>query len=510
MILVVVPSASDGAPSVAPTRVVAGLPLITRIVRAARAAGFEQVFVCDMGPAVRGLVDGAGAAVLTPSTHIPPLSRQRIVLVPANVVPQPRWLHALLEMPVEPERLYVDGACAVVVETERPGVVLAAAARSTQPGLVGELARTFGNPPRPLALDGRFPLVSATDVATAETLLLRSLIKHNEGFMSRHFERTISLALTRRLASTSVTPDMMTLTSVAVGLAGAPFFLGEAPALQLTGAMLFLAHSVLDGCDGELARLKFQQSRRGAILDFWGDNTVHVAVFICMAVGWALSARTAWPLVLGAAAALATLGSAALTFERTAELALTRRLASTSVTPDMMTLTSVAVGLAGAPFFLGEAPALQLTGAMLFLAHSVLDGCDGELARLKFQQSRRGAILDFWGDNTVHVAVFICMAVGWALSARTAWPLVLGAAAALATLGSAALTFERTAEDHALGADSPRAARLAAALASRDFIYLVIVLSAFGKASWFLVAAAVGAPAFLLLVVWNRRHGRVR
>ncbi len=383
MILVVVPSASDGAPSVAPTRVVAGLPLITRIVRAARAAGFEQVFVCDMGPAVRGLVDGAGAAVLTPSTHIPPLSRQRIVLVPANVVPQPRWLHALLEMPVEPERLYVDGACAVVVETERPGVVLATAARSTQPGLVVELARTFGNPPRPLALDGRFPLVSATDVATAETLLLRSLIKQNEGFMSRHFERTISLALTRRLASTSVTPDMMTL-------------------------------------------------------------------------------------------------------------------------------TSVAVGLAGAPFFLGEAPALQLTGAMLFLAHSVLDGCDGELARLKFQQSRRGAILDFWGDNTVHVAVFICMAVGWALSARTAWPLALGAAAALATLGSAALTFERTAEDHAVGADSPRAARLAAALASRDFIYLVIVLSAFGKASWFLVAAAVGAPAFLLLVVWNRRHGRVR
>src|SRR2546429_9887154 len=93
---------------------------------------------------------------------------------------------------------------------------------------------------------------------------------------------TISLAPTRLLASTSVTPYMMTLTSVAVGLAGAPFFLGEAPALQLTGAMLFLAHSVLDGCDGELARLKFQQSRRGAILDFWGDNTVHVAVFICM------------------------------------------------------------------------------------------------------------------------------------------------------------------------------------------------------------------------------------
>jgi len=384
MILVVVPSVSDGAPSVAPAGVVAGLPLITRVVRAARAAGFEQVFVCEMGLPVRELVDGAGAAVLTPSTHIPPLSRQRIVLVPANVVPQPRWLHALLEMPVEPERLYVDGACAVVVETERPGVVLAAAARSTRPGLLVELTRTFDKPPQPLALDGRFPLESAADVATAETFLMRSLIKHNEGFMSRHFERPISLAVTRRLASTSVTPNMMTL-------------------------------------------------------------------------------------------------------------------------------TSVAIGLAGAPFFLSSVPAFQLTGALLFLTHSVLDGCDGELARLKFQQSRRGAILDFWGDNTVHVAVFVCLAVGWALSAGTAWPLVLGAVAVAATLGSAALMFAHTAEDRAVSADSPRAARLAATLANRDFIYLVLVLSAFGKASWFLVAAAVGAPAFLLVVVWNnRRHGRVR
>jgi phosphatidylglycerophosphate synthase len=381
MILVVVPSASDGA---SPVGILAGLPLITRLVRAARAAGFEQVFVCDMGPPVRRLVEDAGGVLLSASISLAPISKQRIVVVPGNVVPQARWLHVLLTMPVEPERLYVDGACAVVVETERPGVVLAAAARSTRSSLMVELTRAFDKPPQPLALDGRFPLESAADVATAETFLMRSLIKHNEGFMSRHFERRISLALSRRLAPTSVTPDMMTLTSVAIGLAGASFFLSSAPA---------------------------------------------------------------W----------------------------------------------------------------QLTGALLFLAHSVLDGCDGELARLKFQQSRRGAMLDFWGDNAVHVAVFACMAVGWTLSAGTGWPLVLGAAAVLATLGSAALLFEPTAEDRAVSADSPRTTRVAAKLANRDFIYLVIVLSVFGKASWFLVAAAVGAPTFLLALLWDRqRHGRVR
>ena len=176
-----------------------------------------------------------------------------------------------------------------------------------------------------------------------------------------------------------------------------------------------------------------------------------------------------------------------------------------------MTLVSVAVGLVAAPFFLGSAALLQLTGALLFLAHSILDGCDGELARLKFLASRRGAILDFWGDNVVHVAVFSCIAIGWTLSAGTPWPLAVGAVAVAATLASAALVFQRTADDRAQDANSPAAARLAAALTNRDFIYLLILCSAFAKASWFLLAVAVGTPAFFLVVLWNeRRRDRVR
>ena len=119
--------------------------------------------------------------------------------------------------------------------------------------------------------------------------------------MSRHFERKISLAITRRLALTRVTPDMMTVVSVGIGLLGAPFFLSASPVYQLVGALLFLTHSILDGCDGELARLKFMESPHGAILDFWGDNVVHVGVFSCMAVGLSFAQDATWPLALGAA-----------------------------------------------------------------------------------------------------------------------------------------------------------------------------------------------------------------
>jgi len=202
-------------------------------------------------------------------------------------------------------------------------------------------------------------------------------------------------------------------------------------------------------------------------------------------------------------------------FERPVSLAVSRRLASTSVTPNQMTLVSVAVGLFGALFFLSERPALQTLGALLFLLHSVLDGCDGELARLKLLESRFGGVLDFWGDNVVHAAIFGCMAIGWSRAVGAAWPLGLGAAAVAGTFASAGFVYWSTMREEREGPlfvsvineVEGTVSRVADALGRRDFIYLVIGLSLFGKASWFLVAAAAGAPIFfivLLALEWRR------
>jgi len=43
--------------------------------------------------------------------------------------------------------------------------------------------------------------------------------------------------------------------------------------------------------------------------------------------------------------------------------------------------------------------------------------------------------------------------------------------------------------------------QMADALARRDFIYLVVLLSAAGKANWFLLLAGVGAPIFFLVLL---------
>jgi hypothetical protein len=54
---------------------------------------------------------------------------------------------------------------------------------------------------------------------------------------------------------------------------------------------------------------------------------------------------------------------------------------------------------------------------------------------------------------------------------------------------------------------SPRA-RLADALAHRDFIYVVIILAVFGQAAWFLFPVAMGTPLFVLVRLWADRSDR--
>jgi len=316
-ILVVVPSDVGGTDRVAPGTPVAGLPLLRRIVLAAERAGWKPLIAGFVPSTVAPWLVGTAAEVLVPGDEPPARSPHRVLFLPMTVIPQLEWLRRLREMPVEPEQLYAYGASALVVETAEPGAILATAARCGDMGEAATALRAlFKTADRSAGGGDRFVLASARDLPAAETWLLRSLIKPTEGFMSRHFERRISLALTRRLCATAVTPNVMTLVSLAVGLAGAPLFLSSAPGYQLAGALLFLTHSILDGCDGELARLKFLESRWGAVLDVAGDNLVHSAVFACMAVGWSLHLHSGWPILLGGVAIASTLSIAAVVYGR--------------------------------------------------------------------------------------------------------------------------------------------------------------------------------------------------
>jgi CDP-L-myo-inositol myo-inositolphosphotransferase len=119
----------------------------------------------------------------------------------------------------------------------------------------------------------------------AEKLLYQSLRKPTDGFLSRHVERYLSLSITRLLAQTPLLPNHVTFLVIGVGAQAAYLFASAAYETQVLGALVFWASSFLDGCDGELARLKFLESRFGGWLDLWGDNLIHIMVFAGIGIG---------------------------------------------------------------------------------------------------------------------------------------------------------------------------------------------------------------------------------
>jgi len=202
-------------------------------------------------------------------------------------------------------------------------------------------------------------------------------------------------------------------------------------------------------------------------------------------------------------------GFMARNFDRYISLSISRLLLDTKVTPNMMTVISSLIGLIGAAFFLLPNYASRLTGAALVWLHSVLDGCDGELARLRFQESPLGGVLDFWGDNLVHIALFACMAWGFYVADKNIFPLLAGAACIVGTLGSAVLVYRERAgrAGHAPAPADPIQSTLTKIenmLAARDFIYVLLVLAYFEKLYEFMWMTAVGSLLFFGMMLYLR------
>jgi 1L-myo-inositol 1-phosphate cytidylyltransferase / CDP-L-myo-inositol myo-inositolphosphotransferase len=291
---------------VGPAHRMLGLSLLERTALAARRSGFGALYVlADAADAdrYRALLVRVEDVEVGEAPAAADGGRAPTVYVPGLVVGERGWLEAATGAAVPADGCVTLGAGVVVCGHGVPWPRVCA---------IGAEAGPASNAPRqpPLRIGGK------ADLATAERRLMRALGKSTDGFMERHIERPVSRILSRRLAATPITPNQMTLISAAVGLCAAPFFLSATPLWQTIGALIFLAHSILDSCDGELARLRFQESRWGGILDFWGDNVVHAAIFGCMALGWSRAVGADWPLALGAAAVLGALGSASFVYFR--------------------------------------------------------------------------------------------------------------------------------------------------------------------------------------------------
>ncbi len=135
-------------------------------------------------------------------------------------------------------------------------------------------------------------------VREAEALVDACLTKGREdGFVSQYLNRPISRWMSKILSRTSVSPNQISVLSFLLGLCGAGALAITNVWAWVIGGLLIQMASIVDGCDGEVARIKLLHSHRGAwldtILDRYADLAVGIAV--TFAASRLYSAPWIWP-----------------------------------------------------------------------------------------------------------------------------------------------------------------------------------------------------------------------
>jgi len=123
----------------------------------------------------------------------------------------------------------------------------------------------------------------------AEEILCNRLTKPTDGPIARFLNRPISIRISKLLLKTKIKPNTISFASFIIGILSAFFFcLGNYLSI-IIGGLLAQVSSIVDGCDGEVARLKFQQSSYGGWFDTVLDRYADALIIFGMVYGyWSL------------------------------------------------------------------------------------------------------------------------------------------------------------------------------------------------------------------------------
>jgi len=187
---------------------------------------------------------------------------------------------------------------------------------------------------------------------------------------------------------------------------------------------------------------------------------------------------------------------------------LVKPLVKSPVTPNQMTMFTLAVALAGAGLLATGDAVNADWGAGLFVLARFLDHFDGELARQKGMTSRLGYYLDYVSGALSYAALFLCLGIGFIDSPLGLWAIVLGAAGAASAVVS---MFTNLGIDKHLdlndnaGDDGHDAIGYPgfAGFELEDGIYLLAPITWAGFLMPFFVAAGIGAGVYCLWTCWT-------
>jgi len=109
--------------------------------------------------------------------------------------------------------------------------------------------------------------------------------KPQDGFVSRFLNRPISRRITRFLLKFPIHPNWWTISIFVLPLIACVFLVRGDYVSIVIGAAIFQAFSILDGCDGEIARAKNLESKFGERLDNFCDFLASLLYVLALGLG---------------------------------------------------------------------------------------------------------------------------------------------------------------------------------------------------------------------------------
>jgi phosphatidylglycerophosphate synthase len=261
------------------TRTVAGVPLLVRTVLVLQRAGIERCTV-------------VGAPV-------PADPRIRCALSMAPVLEPAR--DDALRLVVGPGAVIDEVLVCDLVARARPGAVLEVGHASARVRIApGSRLAANGTPRVPPPAGTLVPADASP--AACESALLRALENPRDGYIDRLLYRRLSRPVTRALLYAPLSPNAITALGVTVGVAGGLLLALPGAAAVAAAVACLVVSGVLDCTDGEIARLRFAETRLGHLLDVVGDTLVHAALLAGIALRLAREGRAPDPWTLAALA----------------------------------------------------------------------------------------------------------------------------------------------------------------------------------------------------------------
>ena len=132
-------------------------------------------------------------------------------------------------------------------------------------------------------------VMSSEDLRISQNKLTKSLRKplgrEADGIIAYFINRPCSLQISKRLANTRITPNMVSAFGLFLGLGAAGLVATGVPVLMIAAVIIWQIASMVDGVDGELARMRMSPSHSGEWFDTVADDITNITFLLGLGHG---------------------------------------------------------------------------------------------------------------------------------------------------------------------------------------------------------------------------------